>query len=138
MTKYDDSDWHVGDAKNEVYAAVHIALMFCWLLNNGYMRQSFLNETHAKVPLSQKKTPTEYLYYFADGKLFDDFLTDDGKEICDAHYEKYMVDYAERNIKGIRYARLGDSPYAGKDIWKNVNALNEYFSKLIDYNGVNK
>jgi hypothetical protein len=131
MTKYDDSDWHVGDAKNEIYAAVHIALMFCWLLNNGYVKQSFLDEAHIDIPLSQKRTPTEYLYYYADGKLFDDFLTENGKKLCDAYYEKYMADYAERNIKGVKYARLGDSPYAGKDKWKNVRVLDSYFAKII-------
>ena len=127
--KYDDADWHEGEAGDSVYAAVHIALLFCWLLDNGYVKEEWMKEWNLGIPLSRKRTPTEYLYDYADGKLIDTMLTPEGKLICDSEYETYMNDYASRKIKGVRYARRDDTPYCGKDTWKSVKALDKYFHK---------
>jgi hypothetical protein len=126
--KYDDADWHESDAGDPTSAAVHIALLFVWLVNHNYLRKEWLTELDISPPLSKKKTPTEYLYEYMDGKLIDDVLTIEGKVICDKYYDQYMADFAEQNIKGVRYFNRGDNPYSGKDSWKNVKALDRYFA----------
>ena len=127
--KYDDADWHESDAGSEKYAAVHIALLFVWLANNGYVKREWFQESDLKSPLSKKLSPTEYLYHYMDGKLIDSVLTQDGKVLCDKYYDQYLNDYANQNIKGFWYDHSrGKNPYCGKDTWWNLRPINKYFS----------
>lgn len=128
--KYDDSEWHEADAGSLQHAAVHIALLFVWLVNKGFVKDEWLKEANLKTPLPKKKSPTDYLYEYMDGKLIDSILTQKGKALCDKYYDQYTNDYAAQLIKGMLYSRSrGDSPYCGKDIWWNVRAVNKYFAK---------
>ena len=127
--KYDDAKWHEADAGNAVDAAVHIALLFVWLLKHNYVKKYWLEELKITLPLSKRISPTQYLYEYMEGKLIDYVLTDDGKKLCDEYYDQYMTDYAGQTIKGMRYNKKGDNPYSGKDDWKNVKTLDHYFLK---------
>lgn len=134
--KYDDAEWHEVDAGSPKYAAAHIALLFVWLANNGYVKEDWLKESKLKTPLSKKMSPTEYLYEYMDGKLVDSVLTAEGKSLCDAYYDQYLNDYAAQNIKGFWYSyERGDNPYVGKTLGgicgRLVDILIRKSSKLV-------
>jgi len=129
--KYDDATWHIADAKDDAYAAAHIALIYVWLIEHGYIQQSVLNGLELHTPLDRSKTPTQYLYEYSDGKLVNDDFTDEGKKLLsESAYNKYMNDFA-MGIKGVKYSFIRrNSPYRGKDTWKSLKALDTYFLKV--------
>jgi len=127
--KFDDLDWHSGDAPNEIQAAVHIALVYHWL-RSGDMLEGY----RAIKRLEEKLSPTELFIKQSDGQLVSEGMSQEAVSFLSDYYSKtYLYVIGDQKIPGIEYDEHYEAPYNILDSWKNVNIaakfLNGEYSK---------
>jgi hypothetical protein len=99
VTKYDDFDYHVGDAVDKGQdpdgAFTHIGFMLAWLLSHDLGDSEFFGPDLVSQVLDGSLRPNE-LRDFSDGKLVADMLTPEGASFLDAYYSQgYLSDYGD-------------------------------------------
>ena len=107
MTKYDDFDWHVGDAIEKGQPAdgafTHTGFMLAWLIRRGMGNPDMFDRDIVRQVVDGTLRPDD-LRDLVDGKLIDDMLEPEGAAFLDAYYAAYLQDYA---------AEFGDLPDYG-------------------------
>jgi hypothetical protein len=97
MSKYDDYDYHVGDAvakgRPEDNAFTHIGFMIAWLIGRGLCDpEAFGQDISAQVVAGSIQP--NLLRDYCDGKLMSGMLTREGSRFLDAYYTSgYFADY---------------------------------------------
>lgn len=100
-TKYDDADYHDPDGnREEEFAAGHIALFLRWCDQRGLIFEFLNEESGAELAKARAGaiTYTEFLLSQCDGKLLDEFLSEEGNRFAAAYYDRYLEDF--RAISG--------------------------------------
>ncbi len=110
MTKYDDVDFHIGDAiahgQPPDNAFTHIALFLSWLVRHKLVLDEFcpLNTAH---DLESGTLRPNDLRDSVDGQLLSQILTPDGVAFLDAYYVAgYLSDFASEFSEAPKYGVL--------------------------------
>jgi hypothetical protein len=127
--KLDDSSWHVHDSGETI--AVHIALVFCWLVEDGFIEPDVLKSWNLSKTINRGRKPSEYLQHYSDGKLFTVYIQNKYRDkISDIYQDKYLTDVSDVQIMGLD--RQGTNfPYNIKDTWRNVDIVRAYFESQL-------
>lgn len=130
VVKFDDADWHSGDAANEVQAGMHIALVYHWLLSRGHINKEYIPDEWQERINDQTISPSEFFLEWADGKLLSFCMDDAAAEFLGSFYHKrYLPDVQRRKIPNLQYDIRYESPYDIRDVWGNVEATALYLDK---------
>ena len=96
MAKYDDFDYHVGDAVKrgmpEDNAFTHIGFMLAWTVRHELADPEFFPGEIARQ-LRECELFANDLRDFTDGKLMSDMLLPEGSAFLDAYYRSYLDEY---------------------------------------------
>ncbi len=126
--KLDDTSWHEVDA-DEDQAAVHIAIVFCWLLENNLISEDTLKEWDISYPLDKTKKPTYYLGYYSDNKLISEYVVASYRGIFEKIYnDEYLRDVGEPSKMSLIRDQALEPPYDVENSWENVDQVGKYFT----------
>jgi hypothetical protein len=96
MTKFDDYDFHIGDAvakgRPADNAFTHIGFMLAWLVRHDLCKPMFF-AADLSGQLSNGRFRPNDLRDLVDGKLLSDTLTNEGSAFLAAYYDAYIGDF---------------------------------------------
>jgi hypothetical protein len=102
--KYDDASWHFNGqfpkTSPKELGGTHIALLLKWCFLKGWAGRLHQDENPADVEAlkQDKKSATEFLFQWCDGKFTDEDLIEPGNAFISQYYGKdgpYLGDYAK-------------------------------------------
>jgi hypothetical protein len=113
MTKYDDYDYHVGEAvangQPEDNGFTHIGFMFAWLIRRGFGNAETFGDEIVRQIEGGSLRPND-LRDLTDGKLISDMLEPEGSAFLDSYYMPgYGADYEAEFADSPGY-RVEDDP----------------------------
>jgi hypothetical protein len=111
MTKYDDFDYHVGEAvangQPEDNAFTHIGFMLAWLIRRGFGNAELFGPEIVQQIEDGSLRPND-LRDLTDGQLLSDMLEGEGSAFLDSYYMSgYAADY-ESEFAGSPEYGVGD------------------------------
>ena len=113
MTKYDDLDYHLGDAMDkgqpDENAFTHIAFMLSWLIRRDLGEPEFFESDIVRRVKDRSLRPND-LSPLVDGQLVDDMLKPEGSTFLDSYYAPgYLEDYQAEFVELPDYG-VSDDP----------------------------
>ncbi|GEM_PF-1953804 len=125
--KFDDVDWHSGDAVNEVQAAVHIALVYHWLRMRGMFDDTILPTEDLDT---KKVSPTQFFISQLDGQLLSEGMAPEAASFLhDYYHQTYLKLLDSQHIPGLQHDAHYKPPYNIRDSWENIEKAGEFFDK---------
>jgi hypothetical protein len=116
----DKADFHTDEAKNERHAAVHIALLYAWLVLNGH---STAPEEAKDAFERRTETPTELFATYCGWKLMLTDVSEDARSFVDEYYETYFRKVDAQSFPNLVFNHKHEPPYNLRDSWDNVEAV---------------
>jgi hypothetical protein len=125
MTKYDDFDYHVGEAvasgQPEDDAFTHIGFMLAWLIRRGFGDAELFGPEIVQQIEDGSLRPND-LRDLTDGQLVSDMLTGEGSAFLDSYYMSgYAADY-ETEFAGLPDYSVPDDPESEARIDLRIDA----------------
>jgi len=125
MTKYDDYDFHVGEAvasgQPEGNGFTHIGFMLAWLIRRGFGDAEMFGEEIVRQIEDGSLRPND-LRDLTDGKLISDMLEPEGSAFLDSYYMPgYGADY-EAEFAGSPNFGVEDDTENGARIDRRIEA----------------
>jgi hypothetical protein len=128
--KFDDASWHEDDAANLGQAAIHIALVYCWLRSRGLLSEKDLPEKWQEKLESESITPSEFFESWSDNKLLASEMQQDAANFLAVFYsKKYLPAIQNRKIPGLQFDPRYKVPYDIGDTWNNLEPVAIYLNK---------
>ncbi len=127
----DRADWHSGgdfpaDLPPE-NGGTHIGMFIAWIIHNGLQGESHDEESHEelKAVRGRRMTGRDFLFQACDGKLWEEDLSEEGKQFTAAYYSgeggkgygAYIEDYERVLATGL------PTTYHVEDTWANYDAI---------------